>query len=338
LRGVYRTLNLGWRLSCALALAAICGPATAFAQAPAKDALTFPASLEPGVLADWLRHDTDIPPAAVVAVSPLAVVAIMQTKPMASPEGFEVTLQAETVDAGFSRQEGLASWNATMKLACKDRTFSMGEVTAHTARNLKGDSRPIQTALTGWNPVTPGTMQGQIWNARCGGDFKAPLADSPRPAAAAPMTAAPAPASPPAASPPPAATPATPAPIPNPSPAPPAIPRPTPAPKPTPAAKPPAAKPAASGRPSSAQILSAPTSDEAARALAKLKSRLSGEMAGLSTSVVPVLTDGKTRYRAIVSGFQSPGDAGRFCEKVTAAGGKCLQRSDAGRAASEKAP
>lgn len=347
---MYRTLNLGWPLSCALTLAAIGGPSTALAQAPAtgapakaappNDGLTFPAALEPGVLVDWLKRETDIPPSAVVAISPLAVVAIMQTKPMVSPEGFEVTLQAETVDAGFSRQEGLASWNATMKLACKDRTFSMGEVTAHTARNLKGQSRPIQTALAGWNPVTPGTMQGQIWNARCGDGFRAPLGDAPKPAPAPPMTAAPAPASPPLVAPPtkPEPTPApTPAATPKPAPAP-APPRATP-----PAAKPPVAKPtakapAASGRPSSAQILSAPTSDEATRALAKLKSRLPSEMAGLKTSVVAVVTDGKTRYRAIVSGFPSPGDAGRFCEKVTAAGGKCLQRGDAGRTASEKAP
>jgi hypothetical protein len=327
LRGVYRILNLGWPLSCVLTLATICGPSTALAQvpakgAPAKEALNFPASLEPGVLVDWLKRETNIPPGAVVAISPLAVVAIIQTKPMASPEGVEVTVRAETVDAGFSRQEGLASWDATMKLACKDRTFSMGEVTAHSGRNLKGESRPIQTALTGWNPVTPGTMQGQIWNARCGGDFKAPLSDALKPAPAAPTAPAPAPARPPAASPPPVAVPSAPAPKPAP-----------------PAAKPPPSpvKPA-SGRASSAQILSAPSSDEASRALTRLKSRLASEMAGLSTSVVAVQTDGKTRYRAIVSGFQSPGDASRFCDKVTAAGGKCLQRSDAGRAASEKAP
>jgi hypothetical protein len=309
---VYRTLNLGGPLSCALTLAAICGPSAAFAQTPGRDGLSFPPSLEPAVLVDWLRRETNIPPSAVVAISPLAVVAIMQTKPMTSPEGFEVTVQAETVDAGFSRQEGLASWNATMKLACKDHTFSMGEVTAHTGRNLKGETRPIQTALAGWNPVTPGTMQGQIWSARCSGDFKTPLAAAtPGAAGPPPPTLRPTPESPApkSAAPPPAAKPADP--------------------------KPPA-KPAASGRPSSAQILSAPSSDEAARALTRLKSKFGGEMAGLNTSVVPVMADGKPRYRAIVSGFQSPGDATHFCEKVTAAGGKCLARSDAGRAASEK--
>jgi hypothetical protein len=331
-------LNPGWPLSCALTFAAICGPSTASAQVPATGSpatLIFPASLEPGVLVEWLKHETNIPPNAVVAISPLAVVAIMQTRPMATPEGFEVTVQAETVDAGFSRQEGLASWNATMKLACKDRTFSMGEVTAHTARNLKGESRSIQTALAGWNPVTPGTMQGQIWNARCGGDFKSPLAAA-APIATPPKSEpAPAPAVAKPAPTPPVATPPKPEPAPPPAVA--AKPKPAPAP---PVAKPPAspAKPASSGRPSSAQILSAPTSDEAARALTKLKSKLAGEMADLNTSVVPVQTDGKTRYRAIVSGFQSPGDASRFCEKVTTAGGKCLPRSDAGRAASEKAP
>jgi hypothetical protein len=61
-------------------------------------------------------------------------------------------------------------------------------------------------------------------------------------------------------------------------------------------------------------------------------------MAGLRTEVVAVVTDGKTRHRAIVSGFTATGEASRFCEKVTAAGGKCFARNDAGRAASEKAP
>lgn len=91
-------------------------------------------------------------------------------------------------------------------------------------------------------------------------------------------------------------------------------------------------------RVTSAQILSAPTADEAARALAKLKSKLGSEMAGLRTDVVAVQTEGKTRHRAIVSGFTATGEATRFCEKVTAAGGKCFARNDAGRSANEKAP
>lgn len=326
---MYRNLNPGWPSRCILALAMIGAPACGFAQTPPKAALNFPTSLEHKVLASWMARETDLTPDLVVAISPVALVAITETRPMISPQGFEVTVRAETIDEGFSRQEGLASWNATMKLACKDRTFAMGEVTGHPAHSLKGGSRPMQTATTEWRPVTQGTIQGEIWNARCAPDFKPPLADvaavQPAPAAAAPKPVTPtAPVPPP---PEPAPKPAPPAPKPIPA-------APLPAPKPTPAPKP------ASGpiRATSAQILSAPTADEAQRALAKLKSRLGSDMAGLRTEVVAVVTDGKTRHRAIVSGFTAAGEASRFCEKVTAAGGKCFARNDTGRAASEKAP
>lgn len=332
---MYRNLNPSWLSRCVLALAVIGAPTFGLAQTPPKAALSFPSSLEHKVLAGWMARETDLTPDLVVAISPVALVAIIETRPMTSPQGFEVTVRAETIDEGFSRQEGLASWNATMKLACKDRTFAMGEVTGHPAHSLKGGSRPMQTATTEWRPVTPGTIQGEIWNARCAPDFKPPLADlavvqpPPAPVAAAlkPVTTT---ASVAATAPPPpepAPKPAPPPPKPIPAAAPP-TPKPTPAPKP------------ASGpvRATSAQILSAPTRDEAQRALAKLKSRLGSDMAGLRTEVVAVVTDGKTRHRAIVSGFTATGEASRFCEKVTAAGGKCFARNDTGRAASEKAP
>ena len=53
-------------------------------------------------------------------------------------------------------------------------------------------------------------------------------------------------------------------------------------------------------------------------------------MSGLTAEVVPAQVKGKPTYRAIVSGFKSPGDAGLFCQKVEAAGGKCLVRADNG--------
>lgn len=325
---MYRNLNPGWPRGCVLALAAICAPAVGLAQTAPRPPLNFPQSMEHKALAAWMARETDLTPDLVVAMSPVALVAITETRPMTSPQGFEVTVRAETIDEGFSRQEGLASWNATMKLACNDRTFAMGEVTGHTAHSLKGGSRPMQTATADWRPVTLGTIQGEIWSARCSADFKPPLADvatgQPQPAAAPPKPVAP------------AATAPSPLPEPTPKPAPQA-PKPIPAaPKPAPAAAP---KPASGPvRPTSAQILSAPTADEAQRALAKLKTRLGSDMAGLRTEVVAVVTDGKTRHRAIVSGFTATGEASRFCEKVTAAGGKCFARSDAGRAANEKAP
>ncbi len=320
-RGLARTA-----LASAVAAAAVATSAAAQV-APASQPLKFPASLDNATLVAWLTHETNLSPDSVVAISPLALIAITDTKPLASPDGYEVVLRAETLDGAFSEKEGLASWNATMKLDCKGQAFSMGEVTGHTGRNLKGEARPIQTALVGWKPVTPGTMQGEIWNARCGKDFRPPLA-APKPTTIAKVeTAKPAPA---AVNPTPPAKPegasvAAPAPKPAASTEPP--PEPTaakPAPKPSPAQP-----PVRGGR--SAQVLSAPTADEASRAIVRLKSRLGDAMAGLTSEVVPAQVGGKTTYRAIVSGFKAPADAGLFCQKVEAAGGKCLVRADSGR-------
>ncbi|HEX5380305.1 MAG TPA: SPOR domain-containing protein, partial [Phenylobacterium sp.] len=405
-------------------------------------------------LVAWMKGETDLSPESVVAVGPLAVVAITRTQPMASPEGFEVTVRAEILDAKFAQKEQLASWGATMKLACADRTFSMGEVTGHAARNLRGEGRPIQTAAATWTPVTQGTIQGEIWKARCDKDFKAPLGSTsvkaPQPAAAAaapparptpPMVVAsvpapqasptavgvkasqptavaaapsakptppdavataaparpgpppvvaglPAPQAPPMAAgvkaPQPAAAAAAPSAKPTPPtavaaaaparPGPPPVVASGPAPQAPPtaagvkapqtaavAAAPPAkptpptivaiapaapTAPKVETRPSplqtrtrtSVQILSAPTAAEAARALTNLKSRFGDETAGLKTDVVAVQTGGKTRHRAIVSGFKAPGDATRFCQTLQAAGRKCFARDDDGRAAGERAP
>ena len=363
-----RLSTLDRPLLAALVLAAAIGvPGAALAQAKDGAApLKFPASTDHATLGAWLKLETDIPPETVVAISPLALVAITKTQPMVTPEGFEVTLRAETLDGAFSQKEGLASWQATMKLACKDQTFSMGEVTGYGARNLKGQGKPIQTAIVGWKPVTPGTMQGEIWSARCGKDFTPPLAPvAAQTRAAAPQAKAPAPTAPAAAAPAsPKPPPAAPSPVAKP-PAPLAVPETkaaaTPSAKPlaatppaAPVAKPPAPPPAPTPKPveagpiaaiaapapksapapvrggKSAQILSAPTSAEAQHAIDRLKAKLGAAMSGLTAEVVPAQVKGKPTYRAIVSGFKSPGDAGLFCQKVEAAGGKCLVRADNG--------
>ena len=305
---MYRTLNPGrtLRASCAALAAAVCASAPAQAQAPARPALTYPPSLEHAALVAWMKRDTDLPPETVVAISPLAVIAITQTKPVVSPEGFEVTVRAETVDEGFSRSEGLASWRATVKLACKDRTFSMGEVTGYPDRNMQGEGRAIQTAMVNWTPVTPGTIQGEIWKARCDKDFKGgPLANADE-KAPPPPTASTAPVVAPKAT------------MPS-----------------LPAAEPRRSTPE---RETSVQILSAPTAAEAVHALADLKAKFGDAMAGLGAEVVTVQVGGKTLHRAIVSGFKAPGEATRFCGKLQAAGRKCFARQDGGRAASESVP
>jgi hypothetical protein len=321
---------------CATTFAVLC-PRTAPAQTGPLAASTYPATLESQELRGWLKKETDISPETVVAISPLAVIAIMQTQPVVSPEGYQVTVRAEILDPSFAAQQQMLSWHATIKLACADRAVSVGEATGHMQRNLLGEGRPVEVIAQGWKPVIEGTMQEQIWNARCSKTFKPPLMGqdvrlSPpipiparAPEAAAPPIATVRP--PPLESKTPAARPAA-EPLTKLQPA-----------KASAAAAPAPAAPAApSGVKSSAQILAAPTAAEAERALTRLRTRHADLMAGLRTGVVAAQTGTTVHHRAIVSGFKAAGDATRFCQKLTAAGGKCLVRGDTGLAAGEHAP
>ena len=345
-------------LACGAALLALAASPLAQAQAQAQaqgktgGAVTYPASLERADLLAWMKRDTDIAPESVVAISPLAIIAIMQTQPITTPQGYEVTVRAEIIDPTFVRDEHLLSWHATIKLACRDRTVSVGEATGHGERNLLGEGHPVQVTATGWRPVVPDSMQGQIWSARCDRSFVGPLADDPAASAApiatspeVPRRPAPAPVAPPPApaaiaptarpTPPPvAATPLRMTPQPEATPARP--PRATPQAAPVAAAR--SAAPTPAGVNGSVQILASPVAAEAQHALAALRAKLPEAMAGLRTEVVPVQTGTVVRHRAIVSGFRAPGDATRFCRQLTAAGGTCFVRGDAGRAPSEHAP
>ena len=312
--------------------AALAGCVAAFSLLAAPVALAeekvttaFPASLERQELLAWLKRETDIAPRSVVAISPLALIAIMQTQATPSPQGFEVTVRAEILDPAFAAREHLLSWHATIKLACHDRTVSVGEATGHAQRNLLGEGHAVEVTGQGWKPVAEGTMQGQIWSARCDKDFKPPLAEEdarpgpPPPVAAratAPAVTAPMP--------PPKASSTTPAP-------------PVPA-RAASAAMAPAKPAVKSTVKSSVQILASPTAAEAERALATLKARLPDALAGLKTEVVTVQAGSVTHHRAIVSGFTAAGDASRFCQTLKAAGRTCFVRGDMGRAPGEPPP
>ena len=315
---------------------------------------TYPASLDDQELRGWMKKETDIPPASVVAISPLSVIAIMQSQTTTSPQGYEVTVRAEILDPAFALQERLLSWHATIKLGCADRTVLVGAATGHTQRNLLGDGRAIEVSgQGGWKPVQEGTIQGQIWSARCDRSFVPPLADiaaeSAGPISTAPRMAAerpPAPATlPPLQAAPPAPAPTTVRPPPAAAPAPgPTRSAPLPAPElrltPQPAGDAPA-RPAPAPRPTasaSVQVLASPIPAEAQHALAALRTRLPDGLAGLRTEVVAVETGSGINHRAIVSGFKAPGEATKFCQKLTAAGGKCFVRGDGGLAPGERSP
>lgn len=86
-----------------------------------------------------------------------------------------------------------------------------------------------------------------------------------------------------------------------------------------PAAKPPAARPKAPGK-VTVQIAAADSEAQARAALAKIKGKMTPPLSGAVRSVV---VDGKTFHRALVTGFQTRGDAQAFCKGLK---GDCFIR------------
>jgi cell division protein FtsN len=60
--------------------------------------------------------------------------------------------------------------------------------------------------------------------------------------------------------------------------------------------------------------------------LAGLRARFAATMHGLSTTVIPVTANGRTVYRALVTGFARAADAHQFCTGMKAGGVACLVR------------
>jgi hypothetical protein len=162
----------------------------------------------------------------------------------------------------------------------------------------------------------------------------APLATSPREAAAGPTPAAPPAAAktqtasaapqapPPQASAPAATTPSQPK---TPSP-----PKSIPIPGATPEAaaeKPkPKLKPPAGGGPVSVQIGASPNVKDTQTVLERFRKKFGGELGGLTTSVATVQADGKTLNRALVTGFKTTIEATRYCEALNAQDQPCFVR------------
>jgi cell division septation protein DedD len=59
-----------------------------------------------------------------------------------------------------------------------------------------------------------------------------------------------------------------------------------------------------------------------------VKSLIPAQVRGKSRVIQPVNTNGSTLYRAMVVGFESYANAGRFCESLKAKGVDCFVKSD----------
>ncbi len=100
--------------------------------------------------------------------------------------------------------------------------------------------------------------------------------------------------------------------------------------KTTAADRPAPAKPAASvahgSSPYAVQVGASPSQDDAKGLMGRVQKKFSGEVSGFKTDVVAATVDGKTVYRALISGFAAAGDANRLCDQLKAGGQACFVR------------
>ena len=138
---------------------------------------TYPPSIEEASLRGWIRKETDVRPAHVVAVSADELVAIMHPRPIA--HGFEVSVRAEALRPNAL---AVASWSYTAQLDCDRRLARLGPTAGYRERNLLYVGVEIRPADAAWRPIEPTTSLEAVWRSACDPAFAAPLAELQPPA------------------------------------------------------------------------------------------------------------------------------------------------------------
>ncbi len=308
-------MRLGRAALPATVLALIAG--LAGAQTPQTPA--FPVTTDRQDLVGWLRRETDITPAQVVAVSPSAVTAVLGAIDTASPRGMRMALRAEAIDAEVSAREGMLSWHMVVEADCEGHRLRLGETTGYVGRNLLGEGRRIRPGSETWTAPPAGAQLESVWRAACEPDFQRPLVTTR--ALSAPRAASPSlqlrpmliqdlrtPVTRSASKPDPVVAP-------SPASAPPIV-------RMTAVVTPP--DPPRAG--ATVQLGAMATRGAAEAMLAGLRTNLVGAMHGLSTRVSPAGVGGRTVYRALVTGFARSVDAQQFCAGLKTDGVACFVR------------
>ena len=286
--------------------------ATGGARAQDQPPAAFPIAMDRQDLVGWLRRETDITPAQVVAVSPSAVTAVLGAIETASPRGVRMALRAEAIDAQVSDREGALSWHMVVEADCEGHRLRQGETTGYAGRNLLGDGRKIRPASDTWSQPPAGSQLENVWRAACEPDFQRPLSTPRKVAAARSVTPAPLRLRPLLIQdihPPPTAPVAK-------------VERPLP----------PVRTMAIGNDPetprstAAVQLGALATSAAAEAMLASLRTGYVGAMQGLSTRVAPASVGGRTVYRALVTGFTRAVDARQFCAGLKTGGVACFVR------------
>ncbi len=276
------------------ALAAL-GASPAFAQSPGE---SYPASRSLADVSSWLKTDTPLVASQVVDVGPSAVTAITASSPTGDPRGFSAQISAETLDPAIGAQDLVLSWSIPVNVDCDKRLVRLGAMTGYPSRDLRSAPRAVRDPDGSWVAPSPGAPLGAVLRALCDRDFKRPLIGAS--ARVASQTAKPPKDS------------AAPAPEPKPV-----------TPKPAPALR----RPAAPGSGSVAvQVGASPSLPDAKGIVAKLQKKHAGDLGGLTADVATAQVDGKTIYRAVITGFHAAAEATALCEKLKADGQACFVR------------
>ncbi len=135
---------------------------------------TYPASIEEASLRGWMRRETDMRPAQVVAVTADELVATMHPRPIA--RGYEVSVRGEALRPNAL---AVASWSYTAQLDCGRRAARLGATTGYRERNLLYVGAEIRPADESWSPIEPSTSLEAVWRSVCDPAFAPPFADPP---------------------------------------------------------------------------------------------------------------------------------------------------------------
>jgi D-alanyl-D-alanine carboxypeptidase len=279
-------------------------------------AISYPRSRAVADVAAWIASDTPVSPSQVVDVGPSAVTAVTSSAPTGSPRGFLANIAAEALDPSIGRQEEIVSWTIPVEVDCEKRLVRLGDMTGYSARDLKTAPRVVRPADTAWVTPSPNAPLGAVMRALCDRDFERPFATGVKIAKAAGKPArAPPPGPPPivvSEKPPTKPTPLTTAAAANAKPAPPP--------------KPEAAPVAHGTSPYAVQVGASPSEDDAKAILGRLQKKQADALKGFKTDVQAAQVDGKTVYRALVSGFAGMSAANALCEELKAGGHACFVR------------
>jgi hypothetical protein len=303
------------RRGAGLALALAVAAASVAAQAQSAG-VSYPRSRALPDVAAWLASDTPLQPSQVVDVGPSAITAVTSSTPTGSPRGFLAHISAEAIDPSIGRQEEIVSWTIPVEVDCEKRLVRLGDMTGYPSRDLKSSPRVVRAADTAWVTPSANAPLGAVMRALCDREFKRPFGGVTRaaakPADLPPKSAKPA-KTPAAGPPPPVLT---------------EIPPTAPQPLTTAAAK--AAKelpqPAHGASPFAVQVGASPSQDDAKGLLAKVQKKFAEALKGFKTDVQTAQVDGKTVYRAVVTGFAGQGDALNLCDQLKAGGQACFVR------------